>query len=157
MLYNIIRLWWGRERMIYADRRRRCAADRPSVRPVTGRLVSLLSAVYAPDEDVHTVTRRTLRSRQPATSGQIVETTASQTPAQPPRITAANVRANRGCGGGGCSIAMPSLHQAALLVLMLLTATRDGLAAPDITMSIHGDLAGSGTPSSFTVNQVGSC
>ncbi|XP_060837907.1 myosin-16-like [Rhopalosiphum padi] len=49
---------------------------------------------------------------------------------------------------------MPSLHQAALLVLMLLTVTRDGLAAPDITMSIHGDLAGSGTPSSFTVNQV---
>jgi len=73
-------------------------------------------------------------------------------PALPPRITAANV--NRGCGCG-CSIAMPSLQPVALLVLVLLTTIRGGLAAPDITMSIHGDLAGSGTPSSFTVNQVG--
>ncbi|KAE9536646.1 hypothetical protein AGLY_007048 [Aphis glycines] len=52
---------------------------------------------------------------------------------------------------------MPSSspQPAALLVLLLLTAAaRDGLAAPDITMSIHGDLAGTGTPNSFTVNQV---
>lgn len=50
---------------------------------------------------------------------------------------------------------MPSLQPAALLaMLVLLTAAHDGIAAPDITMSIHSDLAGSGTPSSFTVNQV---
>jgi len=52
---------------------------------------------------------------------------------------------------------MPSLRPSALLaMLVLVTATRDGLAAPDITMSIHSDIAGSGTPSSFTVNQVSS-
>jgi len=47
---------------------------------------------------------------------------------------------------------MPSLRPAALLAMLVLL-TRDGLAAPDITMSIHSDIAG-GTPSSFTVNQV---
>jgi len=52
---------------------------------------------------------------------------------------------------------MPSLRPAALLaMLVLLTATRDALAAPDITMSIHSDIAGNGAPNSFTVNQVSS-
>jgi len=96
----------------------------------------------------------TLIASQPPTTDRRHHRALDRRSHRPPRITAENVRANRGCGGG-CSIAMQSLQPAALLAMLVLL-TRDGRAAPDITMSIHGDLAGSGTPSSFTVNQVSS-